>query len=216
MENEVFEIIQSIRTVIDDVMTRIDAVEKRQSDLENMLFKEILDPLKEQVDGFEYGERLKEFKEKVGDKFDPFIAYAKGVNGEDYDLYKDMLDGYESWEDTPENPKPSIEDYIEGGVVNIRSEMEKLKETLNADTVEMKVDEDGVETKADGEVVPEEVVKKIIEGEEPAEETETADEEPKAEEEEVSEEVTEEEDEESEEEIQADLEMLEKEMEKYR
>lgn len=230
MENEVIEIIQSIRTVIDDVMTRIDAVEKRQLDLEHMLFNEILDPTKAAIDDYEYNERLDDFKEKVGDKFDPYVEYSKSVNGDDYDLYKDMFDGYDNWPEDQE--KPPVEDYIEAGIENLKSSMEKVKEALGAETVEMKIDENGdVETTADGEEVPEEVVEEIVNGEENPDAivTEEVTEEIKLDPETAEDEAEDSEgfegaslydgdpeEEATEEEIQADLEMLEKEMEKYR
>lgn len=190
MENEVMGIIQSIKTVLDDVMVRMETLEKRQGDIESMIIKEFLDPLKESVDNFNHEEKIAAFKEKCGDKFEPFIEMVKETEGPDYDIYTDLSDSYDAFEENnPGVNKPTEEEFIEASVNLLQAQADKLKAILNADEVEVKSDAEGeIEIVADGEVVAdtaeesaeeseateepaEEKTKEVIE-EKPAEETE--------------------------------------------
>lgn len=229
MENELMQIIQSFKTVLDDVMARMEALEKRQGDIEKMIIEEFLDPLKASVDDYNHNAKLEEFKAKVGDKFDPYLKLVEKENGEDFDLYDDVMNAYDSFEeDFPGEEKPTEEEFIDGAVKNLQEKAEELKAILNADEVEVKADAEGEVTLiADGEVVADTT-------EEPKEETAEETTEEPAEEEKAEDAVTEpegetvvegeateeagdeEEAEDTPEEIEADLAELEKEMERYR
>lgn len=192
MENELMQIIQSFKTVLDDVMARMETLEKRQGDIESMIIKEFLDPLKESVDNFNHEEKVAAFKEKCGDKFEPYLEMVKETENPDYDIYTDLSDSYDAFEENnPGTPKPSEEEFIDAAVGMLQAQADKLKEILNAEEVEVKSDAEGeVEIIADGEVVVDTAEEPVAEEttEEPAEEKV----------EEVTEEVTEEADEDEE------------------
>lgn len=179
MENEIFDVIQSMKTVLDDVMKRMETLEKRQGDIESMIVNEFLDPLKKSVDNYNHDLKVEEFKAACGDKFKPFIAMTKQTNGDEYDVYSAMSDAYDSFEeDNPGETKPELDKFIEGCVQMLQDKAEALKEALGAETVETKIDEGGnIETEVDGKPVEEVVEEKTEETtEEPATEEEPAEE----------------------------------------
>lgn len=222
--DEFIGMLQSMKTVLDDVMKRMEVLEKRQGDIESMVIKEFLDPLKESVDTFKHDQKVEAFKEKVGDKFDPYLEMAAQVNGPDYDIYSALSDSYDNFEnDNPGATKPTEEEFIAGAVDMLEEQAQALKKALGAEDVEIKTDGETTEAVVDGEKMTEEEIEEAIEenkeetAEEPA--TEETSEEVKEEssetepEEKTEEEASEEESEEdSPEEVEADYKKLLEEM----
>lgn len=202
MEQELINFLDNVKLTLDEFNTRLEVVEKRMSDMEHMIITEILDPAKNAMDAYEHSEKVEAFKEKCGDKIKPYEDFTKAVNGEDFDIYDQAMTGYEEWE----GEKPTEEEYIDGVVEKLASDMASMKDLLNADTVEIKVDDEGAEVIADGETVTEA----------PIPEATPEAEEPKAEEMAEGEEAEAEEEMDSPEEVQADLEALAKEMAMYK
>jgi len=92
---------------------------------------------------YQYGEKLKGWTEKIKDKLDPYVETMKGLNGDEFDLYKESMDEYDrDYSDIAD------EDYIVKLIENITSTVDKLRNVLNENNVEVKADEDDVKVEA--------------------------------------------------------------------
>lgn len=92
---------------------------------------------------YQYGEKLKGWTEKFKDKLDPYVETMKGLNGDEFDLYKESMDEYDrDYSDIAD------EDYIVKLIENITSTVDKLRNVLNENNVEVKADEDDVKVEA--------------------------------------------------------------------
>lgn len=93
---------------------------------------------------YQYGEKLKGWTEKFKDKLDPYVETMKGLNGDEFDLYKESMDEYDK-----DYSDIADEDYIVKLIENITSTVDKLRNVLNDNDVEVKADEDSVEVESD-------------------------------------------------------------------
>lgn len=93
---------------------------------------------------YQYGEKLKGWTEKFKDKLDPYVETMKGLNGDEFDLYKESMDEYDR-----DYADIADEDYIVKLIENITSTVDKLRNVLNENNVEVKADEDSVEVDSD-------------------------------------------------------------------
>lgn len=93
---------------------------------------------------YQYGEKLKGWTEKFKDKLDPYVETMKGLNGDEFDLYKESMDEYDK-----DYSDIADEDYVVKLIENITSTVDKLRNVLNDNDVEVKADEDSVEVESD-------------------------------------------------------------------
>lgn len=229
--NELYAVIDSMKTVIDTLMDEVKTLSKRQSDLEHSFCDDIIGSMEKALDDINF----KEFKERCNGALDKYIDFTKAQNGQDFDIYRQAFDGLT--EINKGNDEPVSEaDYVEATAKNIEEDIATLQNIIGAEKVTVEQTEEGTTIKAevDGETVEGETVEEVIEkaeeiAEEPAEpeaeetveKTEETEEEKPAEEPDLNvdgeEEVEAEEPaEETQEEIDEDLKLLEEEMKKYR
>lgn len=182
-ENEIYEIFNSYKQALDVLLTRIESIEqtvinnkadtdKRIKEVSDMLIEDVINPATEAREWAAKEERFDDFITRNGEKLAPYESEIKLIEGEDYDIARDMFDTYEgmSGED-----KPTEEEYVNSTIEKVVTQIKKIKEAFGANKVEVKSKENGeTEIKLDGEKVDEEVLNKVVEGEENAEESEEA------------------------------------------
>lgn len=173
MDENVIGMINDVKELIGVLMTKIDANEARLSELENVIFNDLINPIKKSYEEAEYNDNLNTFKETYKDKFEPLDPQIKAVEGEDFDFAKNTFDEYNN-----SDKEMSESDYVDAVVEKVSTQLETIKEKLNAngidaETVEAKVTDEGVEIEAkneEGEVVATETeIEQVVEGEAPIE-----------------------------------------------
>ncbi len=93
---------------------------------------------------YQYNEKLKGWTDKFKDKLEPYVDTMKGLNGDEFDLFKESMDEYDK-----DYTDIADEDYIAKLIENIVSTVDKLRNVLNDNDVEVKADEDVIEVESD-------------------------------------------------------------------
>lgn len=168
MENEM-NFINDIKEMLQIVLTRIDATDTRLKELENVLFNDLLNPIKNAYDKADYDDRLNTFKDTYNEKFAPIEPQVKAVEGEDFDIAKNTFDDYNASDKSMEESE-----YVDAVVEKVSTQLEDIKTKLNnvgvdAETVTVTADDTGVTVEAkdeDGNVIAtEEEITEIVDGE---------------------------------------------------
>lgn len=153
------ELLNNVKAVLDMAMEKLDSLNTRVDGLENILYNEILMPVKQRYEELDYNDRLNTFSETYKDKFEPYNEATKVVEGNDFDLTKKAFDDYEA----SDKAIPEAE-YVDAVVESVSSQLEQIKAALNnegipAENVETTTTEEGTEivaTDAEGNVVADE------------------------------------------------------------
>lgn len=174
-ETELVEVLQSYKDAIGLLEEKFNAfseeighvreeLQSRIESLEDTVINGIINPAHEAAEKAAYDRDLEEFKGRYSEKIDPYLDKIKAVEGDDFDIYKTAFDGYKDYKE--KNGENALEEdgYIDELLSGITSQLEKVKELINAENIEVSQDENGnTEIKADGETVAEEVVEKATE-----------------------------------------------------
>lgn len=155
-----------LMTLVKGFMNKIDEQNKKIENLEKSIYEDFLGPAEQNFRDWDHSTRLGEFKEKYKDTFTEGLCNScKKVEGdEEFDLPTKIFDDYEALEDK----SVEEEEYVATVVANLKEQLDTLKETLNADTVEVTQDATGeTEVVADGDKVAEatEITENEAEGE---------------------------------------------------
>lgn len=160
-ENEIYEILNSYKDAIDVLLTRCDELvtknnelEERQSKLESILFDEILEPARLALEADDRERRFGEFNEKYGERlgaYDKVLGAAEG--NPEFSMARSAFDEY----DKLEEPKPEEDVFVDGLIETVEEQIDSIKESLglpvDSETI-IKQDEDGnTEVISDGEKV---------------------------------------------------------------
>lgn len=160
-ENEIYEILNSYKDAIDLLLTRCDELvtknnelEERQSKLESILFDEILEPARLALEADDRERRFGEFNEKYGERlgaYDKVLGAAEG--NPEFSMARSAFDEY----DKLEEPKPEEDVFVDGLIETVEEQIDSIKESLglpvDSETI-IKQDEDGnTEVISDGEKV---------------------------------------------------------------
>lgn len=182
-EEQIFEILNSYKDAIDLLINRCDefvnqikALDERLSKIESVIYDEILEPARLELEADDRERRFGEFNEKFGDRlsaYDKVIGAAEG--NPEFSMARNAFDEYEK---IPE-PRPDADVFVDGLIETVEGQIDSIKESLGIEPdakVEITQDENGdTEIKADGEVVASETEEVKPEGdgtEAPAEEGE--------------------------------------------
>ena len=182
-EEQIFEILNSYKDAIDLLINRCDefvnqikALDERLSKIESVIYDEILEPARLELEADDRERRFGEFNEKFGDRlsaYDKVIGAAEG--NPEFSMARNAFDEYEK---LPE-PRPGEDVFVDGLIEAVEEQIDSIKESLGIEPdakVEITQDENGdTEIKADGEVVASEATEETAEGTEtPAEKGEQA------------------------------------------
>lgn len=166
-ETELVEVSQSYKDAIGLLEEKFNAfseeighvreeLQARIESLEDTVINGIINPAHEAAEKAAYDRDLEDFKGRYSEKIDPYLDKIKAVEGDDFDIYKTAFDGYKEYKDANGDKALDEVGYVDELLSGIASQLDKVKELINADNVEVKQDEDGnTELKADGETVAE-------------------------------------------------------------
>lgn len=169
---ELYEVLGSYKSALDQILQRLDQMDKmnedwkrevdeRIHDLNKTLFDDILAPAQEAMDAANREKAYEEFSGKYAEKFAPYLEGAKAIEGEDFDLTREAFDQYNAIE----GEKPGEEEYVDVLLSKVAEQIDAVKKALGAEEIEVKQDENGeTEIKADGEEVNPEDLEKAAEG----------------------------------------------------
>lgn len=176
MENEMMN---DVKELINILVTKIDALENRVNEMENVLFNDLLNPIKEAYDKADYDDRLNTFKDTYSEKFAPIEPQVKAVEGEDFDIAKNTFDDYNE-----DNKGMEEAQYVDAVVETVTTQLEEIKAKLNeagipADTVTVEATDNGVEVEAKDEdgnlVATEDEIIEVVDEEPASDEGDLAD-----------------------------------------
>lgn len=187
-ENQLNEILSSFRDAITALIERADAqddmikaIQEKTDSTERLIFDEVINPAKAEMEKQIYNAGLEDFSSRYSDKLSGYNDKLRPIEGEDFDIMKQAYDGYNSIE----GEKPDEAVYIDELVKVVDKQLDDIRQAIGAPAnaeVAVKQDEDGeTVVEVDGKEVSEESVKEKPEesAEESAEEkpAESADEE---------------------------------------
>lgn len=167
-ETELVEVLQSYKDAIGLLEEKFNAfseeighvreeLQARIESLEDTVINGIINPAHEAAEKAAYDRDLEDFKGRYSEKIGPYLDKIKAVEGDDFDIFKTAFDGYKEYKDANGDKALDEVGYVDELLSGIASQLDKVKELINAENVEVKQDEDGnTELKADGETVAEE------------------------------------------------------------
>lgn len=149
---EVYEVLNSYKTAIDALIQHVDVLNERIDGLERTLFDDILTPAKEAFDADAKEQRYGAFHERHGAKLDPYNEQLRAIEGDDFDLARTAMDGYEELEDG--EGKPTEDEYVETLIAKVQEQLAAIRDKLGAGEVKAEAKADGTtEVDADGKKV---------------------------------------------------------------
>ena len=172
-ENQLNEILSSFRDAITALIERADAqddmikaIQEKTDSTERLIFDEVINPAKAEMEKQIYDAGLEDFSSRYGDKLSGYNDKLRPIEGEDFDIMKQAYDGYNSIE----GEKPDEAVYIDELVKVVDKQLDDIRQAIGAPAnaeVAVKQDEDGeTVVEVDGKEVSEEAVE-----EKPAEST---------------------------------------------
>lgn len=164
-ENQLNEILSSFRDAITALIERADAqddmikaIQEKTDSTERLIFDEVINPAKAEMEKQIYDAGLEDFSSRYSDKLGGYNDKLRPIEGEDFDIMKQAYDGYNSIE----GEKPDEAVYIDELVKVVDKQLDDIRQAIGAPAdaeVAVKQDEDGeTVVEVDGEKVSEESV----------------------------------------------------------
>lgn len=172
-EMQLNEILASYRDAINALIERVDAqdgmiqaVREKAEGTERLIFDEVINPAKAEMEKQIYDAGLEDFTNKYGEKLNGYNDKLRPIEGEDFDIMKQAYDGYNSIE----GEKPDEAMYVDELVKVVDKQLDDIRAAIGAPAnaeVAVKQDEDGETTvEVDGQEV-----KEVSEGSEESEDS---------------------------------------------
>lgn len=164
-ENQLNEILSSFRDAITALIERADAqddmikaIQEKTDSTERLIFDEVINPAKAEMEKQIYDAGLEDFSSRYSDKLGGYNDKLRPIEGEDFDIMKQAYDGYNSIE----GEKPDEAVYIDELVKVVDKQLDDIRQAIGAPAdaeVAVKQDEDGeTVVEVDGKEVSEESV----------------------------------------------------------
>lgn len=151
-EMQLNEILASYRDAINALIERVDAqddmihaVREKAENTEHLIFDEVINPAKAEMEQQIYNAGLEDFTNKYGEKLNGYNDKLRPIEGEDFDIMKQAYDGYNSIE----GEKPDEAEYIDELVKVVDKQLDSIRAAIGAPAnaeVAVKQDEDGKTT----------------------------------------------------------------------
>ena len=162
-ENQLNEILSSFRDAITALIERADAqddmikaIQEKTDSTERLIFDEVINPAKAEMEKQIYDAGLEDFSSRYSDKLGGYNDKLRPIEGEDFDIMKQAYDGYNSIE----GEKPDEAVYIDELVKVVDKQLDDIRQAIGAPAdaeVAVKQGEDGeTVVEVDGEKVSEE------------------------------------------------------------
>lgn len=161
-EMQLNEILASYRDAINALIERADAqdgmiqaVREKAESTERLIFDEVINPAKAEMEKQIYNAGLEDFTNKYGEKLNGYNDKLRPIEGEDFDIMKQAYDGYNSIE----GEKPDEAMYVDELVKAVDKQLDDIRAAIGAPAnaeVEIKQDENGeTSVEVDGQEVKE-------------------------------------------------------------
>ena len=161
-EMQLNEILASYRDAINALIERVDAqdgmiqaVREKAEGTERLIFDEVINPAKAEMEKQIYDAGLEDFTNRYGEKLNGYNDKLRPIEGEDFDIMKQAYDGYNSIE----GEKPDEAMYVDELVKVVDKQLDSIRAAIGAPAnaeVAVKQDEDGETTvEVDGQEVKE-------------------------------------------------------------
>ena len=161
-EMQLNEILASYRDAINALIERVDAqdgmiqaVREKAEGTERLIFDEVINPAKAEMEKQIYNAGLEDFTNKYGEKLNGYNDKLRPIEGEDFDIMKQAYDGYNSIE----GEKPDEAMYGDELVKVVDKQLDDIRAAIGAPAnaeVEVKQDENGETTvEVDGQEIKE-------------------------------------------------------------
>lgn len=161
-EMQLNEILASYRDAINALIERADAqdgmiqaVREKAESTERLIFDEVINPAKAEMEKQIYDAGLEDFTNKYGEKLNGYNDKLRPIEGEDFDIMKQAYDGYNSIE----GEKPDEAMYVDELVKVVDKQLDSIRAAIGAPAnaeVAVKQDEDGETTvEVDGQEIKE-------------------------------------------------------------
>lgn len=161
-EMQLNEILASYRDAINALIERVDAqdgmiqaVREKAEGTERLIFDEVINPAKAEMEKQIYDAGLDDFTNKYGEKLNGYNDKLRPIEGEDFDIMKQAYDGYNSIE----GEKPDEAMYVDELVKVVDKQLDDIRAAIGAPAnaeVAVKQDDDGETTvEVDGQEVKE-------------------------------------------------------------
>ena len=151
-EMQLNEILASYRDAINALIERADAqdgmiqaVREKAESTERLIFDEVINPAKAEMEKQIYDAGLEDFTNKYGEKLNGYNDKLRPIEGEDFDIMKQAYDGYNSIE----GEKPDEAEYIDELVKVVDKQLDNIRAAIGAPAnaeVAVKQDEKGETT----------------------------------------------------------------------
>lgn len=162
-ENQLNEILSSFRDAITALIERADAqddmikaIQEKTDSIEHLIFDEVVNPAKAEMEKQIYDAGLEDFSSRYSDKLGGYNDKLRPIEGEDFDIMKQAYDGYNSIE----GEKPDEAMYIDELIKVVDKQLDDIRQAIGAPAdaeVAVKQDEDGkTVVEVDGEKVSKE------------------------------------------------------------
>lgn len=159
-ENQLNEILSSFRDAITALIERADAqddmikaIQEKTDSTERLIFDEVINPAKAEMEKQIYDAGLEDFSSRYSDKLGGYNDKLRPIEGEDFDIMKQAYDGYNSIE----GEKPDEAMYIDELVKVVDKQLDDIRQAIGAPAdaeVAVKQDENGeTVVEVDGEEV---------------------------------------------------------------
>lgn len=159
-ENQLNEILSSFRDAITALIERADAqddmikaIQEKTDSTERLIFDEVINPAKAEMEKQIYDAGLEDFSSRYSDKLGGYNDKLRPIEGEDFDIMKQAYDGYNSIE----GEKPDEALYIDELVKAVDKQLDDIRQAIGAPAdaeVAVKQDENGeTVVEVDGEEV---------------------------------------------------------------
>lgn len=159
-EMQLNEILASYRDAINALIERVDAqdgmiqaVREKAENTERLIFDEVINPAKAEMEQQMYNAGLEDFTNRYGEKLSGYNDKLRPIEGEDFDIMKQAYDGYNSIE----GEKPDEAMYVDELVKVVDKQLDDIRAAIGAPAdaeVAVKQDENGETTvEVDGKEV---------------------------------------------------------------
>ena len=159
-EMQLNEILASYRDAINALIERVDAqdgmiqaVREKAEGTERLIFDEVINPAKAEMEKQIYNAGLEDFTNKYGEKLNGYNDKLRPIEGEDFDIMKQAYDGYNAIE----GEKPDEAMYVDELVKVVDKQLDDIRAAIGAPAdaeVAVKQDEDGETTvEVDGQEI---------------------------------------------------------------
>lgn len=121
-EEELYEVLSSFKQAIEMLNEKVTEQDEKLDDLENIIFDNILDPVKKTIEENNY----KNFSDKYSEKLSPYADKMKALEGDDFDIVKETYNGLNDYRNS-EDAEYSDDEYVDEVINQVENVIKEVK-----------------------------------------------------------------------------------------